>query len=234
MTDQPSTALPASGTGFDPVEIGYGPVQAWWGVLRPVALTLGALLGIAIVAVMAGAPVPFGLSQGQAVVILLRLAVPLLILRWPLTGGILALVFDALDVVIVDLFGPGGMGPHYQLLDRYLDLYYLSLEALVWLSWTEAVPRRASIALYLYRLVGVIAFGLTGLRPLLFFFPNLFENWFLFYLLRCRFFPRLRLDPCPRVLTALAILYIPKFIQEYILHVRQLQPWGWFRDTFLR
>ena len=37
-----------------------------------------------------------------------------------------------------------------------------------------------------------------------------------------------------RVLVALALLYIPKFFQEYILHYRQLQPWGWFRDTFLR
>jgi len=32
----------------------------------------------------------------------------------------------------------------------------------------------------------------------------------------------------------LALLYIPKFFQESILHYRQLQPWGWFRDTFLR
>jgi len=31
----------------------------------------------------------------------------------------------------------------------------------------------------------------------------------------------------------LALLYIPKFFQESILHYRQLQPWGWFRDTFL-
>ena len=137
-------------------------------------------------------------------------------------------------MIIVDLFGPGGMGPFYHALDKYLDLYYLGLEALVSLRWKERLPRRASVGLYLYRLVGVIIFELTGVRLVLVFFPNLFENWFLFYLVRCRLFPSLRLDTWPRVLAALALLYIPKFFQEYVLHYRQLQPWGWFRSTFLK
>jgi hypothetical protein len=209
--------------------------ESWlWIRSRTPIVAVAALLGLAILAVIAGAPLPFGLSTGQAVVILLRLMVPLLITRVPLVGGVAAMLLDGVDVIIVDLFGPGGMGPLYHAIDKYLDLYYLGLEALVSLGWAEAVPRRASIALYLYRLVGAIAFELTGIRVLLVFFPNLFENWFLFYLVRCRFFPRLRLDTWPRVITALAILYIPKFFQEYILHYRQLQPWGWFRETFLR
>lgn len=202
--------------------------------LYPAAIGLAALLGFLLVAVLVGMPLPFDLSKGQAVVILLRLVVPLLILRWPLAGGVLSMLLDGADVIIVDLFGPGGMGPFYHAIDKYLDLYYLGLAAFVSLSWTETAPRRASIGLYLYRLVGVIAFELTGIRLLLVFFPNLFENWFLFYLARCRFFPRLRLDTWTRVIVALALLYIPKFFQEYILHYRQLQPWGWFRDTFLR
>lgn len=206
------------------------PTGLWGRVVFGVA----AVVGVALVAALAGVPLPFDLSRGQAVVILLRLLVPLLILRWPLAAGVACMLLDGADVIIVDLFGPGGMGPFYHLIDKYLDLYYLGLEALVSLRWVEAAPRRASIALYLYRLVGALAFELTGIRLLLVFFPNLFENWFLFYLLRCRFFPRLRLDTWPRVIVALALLYIPKFFQEYILHYRQLQPWGWFRDTFLR
>lgn len=202
--------------------------------LRLAVLGLAALVGAALAATLLGVPPPFGLSRGQATVILLRVGVPLLILRWPLAAGIACMLLDGADVIIVDLFGPGGMGPFYHALDKYLDLYYLGLAALVSLRWREDAPRRASIALYLYRLVGVIAFELTGVRLLLVFFPNLFENWFLFYLARCRLFPRLRLDTWPRVLAALALLYIPKFFQEYILHYRQLQPWGWFRDTFLR
>ncbi len=177
---------------------------------------------------------PFDLTVGRIVVILLRLVVPLLILRRPLVGGLLCMLLDGADVIIVDLIGPGGMGNFYHALDKYLDLYYLGLEALVSLRWKERLPRQTSLVLYLYRLVGVIIFELTGIRLVLVFFPNLFENWFLFYLVRCHLFPRLRLDTWPRVLAALALLYIPKFFQEYVLHYRQLQPWGWFRGTFLK
>ena len=177
---------------------------------------------------------PFDLTVGRIVVVLLRLVVPLLILRRPLVGGLLCMLLDGADVIIVDLFGPGGMGNFYHALDKYLDLYYLGLEALVSLRWKERLPRQASVSLYLYRLVGVILFELTGIRLMLVYFPNLFEHWFLFYLVRCRLFPRLRLDTWPRVLAALALLYIPKFFQEYVLHYRQLQPWGWFRGTFLK
>jgi hypothetical protein len=234
MGDQPPALPRATGMALAPAPLGPGGMWVGSDAPRWGVIGLGAVLGIAVVAVAAGVALPFDLSKGQGVVILLRLAVPLLILRWPLVGGVLAMLLDGADVIVVDLFGPGGMGPFYHALDKYLDLYYLGLEALVSLGWVEAAPRQASIALYLYRLVGAVAFEITGVRLLLVFFPNLFENWFLFYLVRCRFFPRLRLDTWPRVVTALALLYIPKFFQEYILHYRQLQPWGWFRDTFLR
>ena len=177
---------------------------------------------------------PLEPSLGQSVVILLRLVVPLLILRRPLVGGLLCMLLDGADVIIVDLFGPGGMGNFYHALDKYLDLYYLGLEAFVSLRWKERLPRQTSVGFYLYRLVGVIIFELTGIRLVLVFFPNLFENWFLFYLVRCRLFPHLQLGTWPRVLAALALLYIPKFFQEYVLHYRQLQSWGWFRGTFLK
>lgn len=218
MGEQGSAALSGAG-GRRATEGGQSAGELWlWARWRTPIVLVATLLGLGLVATIAGMPLPFGLSRGQAVVILLRLAVPLLILRYPLVGGVLALLFDGADVIIVDLFGPGGMGPLYHALDKYLDLYYLGLAALVSLGWVETAPRRASIALYLYRLVGAIAFGATGIRLLLVFFPNLFENWFLFYLARCRFFPRLRLDTWPRALAALALLYIPKFFQEYILH----------------
>ena len=55
----------------------------------------------------------FDLTTGQVVVILLRLVAPLLIPRRPLLGGVAAMLLDGVDVIVVDLFGPGGMGPHY-------------------------------------------------------------------------------------------------------------------------
>jgi len=169
------------------------------------------------------------MTTGQIIVIALRIVVPLLILKRPLVGGIAAMLLDALDVVIVEWFGEGGMGPHYHSIDKVLDLYYLGLEAWVARTWTERIPRVTAIGLFLYRLVGVIIFELTDARAVLFLFPNLFENWFLFYLIRCRFFPGLGLDTWRQTITWLVVLYIPKLGQEYLLHVAEAQPWDWIK-----
>jgi hypothetical protein len=165
-------------------------------------------------------------------VICLRLIVPLLILKKPLAGGLIAMALDALDVVIVELFGPGGMGDHYHSIDKVLDLYYLGLEAWVALRWVERLPRLTALWLFAYRVAGVIAFELTQWRAALFIFPNLFEHWFLFYLIRNKWFPQLRLNTWRQVALWLFILYIPKLGQEYLLHVAEAQPWNWIKETF--
>jgi hypothetical protein len=172
------------------------------------------------------------MTTGQIVVISLRIIVPLLILKKPLAGGIAAMLLDALDVVIVEFFGSGGMGSHYHSIDKVLDVYYLSLEAYVSLGWTERIPRLISVWLFGYRVVGVVLFEILGWRPLLFIFPNLFENWFLFVLIVWKFFPRIRLDTWRRCLGWLVVLYIPKLAQEYLLHVAEAQPWSWLKDRF--
>ena len=173
------------------------------------------------------------MTTGQVVVIALRVVVPLLILRRPLLGGVLAMLLDGADVIVVELISSGGMGRHYHALDKYLDLYYLGLEAWVARAWEERLPRLTALGLFWYRLVGVVLFEATGVRWLLFVFPNLFENWFLFVLVRCRFFPGVRLDTWPRIALWLLVLYAPKLLQEYVLHVRRAQPWNWFKETVL-
>jgi hypothetical protein len=120
------------------------------------------------------------------------------------------MLLDALDVVIVEFFGAGGIGDRYHSIDKVLDVYYLGLEAWVALSWTERIPRISAITLFHYRVAGVVIFELTQWRPTLFIFPNLFEHWFLFYLIRSRFFPGLKLDEWKNTIIWLAILYIPK------------------------
>lgn len=168
------------------------------------------------------------------IVIGLRLLIPLLILWRPLPGSILAMVLDALDVVIVEFFGEGGMGPHYHNIDKLLDTYYLSLQAVVAWRWEDQKLRLVALVLFFYRMIGVVVFEISGWRPTMFVFPNLFENWFLFVLVRNRFFPGLRLDTWKQVAIWLVILYIPKVVQEYVLHVAQAQPWGWIKEQLGR
>jgi hypothetical protein len=173
------------------------------------------------------------------IVIALRLLLPLTILRWPLAGGLLALVIDAVDVVLVDAIAgilgqPPEFGPIYAQLDKWLDLYYLGLELVVARRWTEEVPRRTTYVLFAWRLIGVILFEVTLYRPLLVVFPNLFENYFLVILIARRWFPRFVPATVKESIVISLILLIPKEIQEYVLHYAQLHPWQWLRETFIK
>ena len=93
------------------------------------------------------------------------------------------------------------------------------------------MPRILSLGLFAFRVVGVVAFEVTNWRPLLFVFPNLFENWFLFVLIVNRFVPRIELRTRRQCLPWLAALYVPKLAQEYLLHIAGAQPWGWIKNS---
>jgi hypothetical protein len=173
------------------------------------------------------------------IVFALRLIVPLSILRWPLAGGLASMLLDAVDVILVDgiaqLLGePVEVGPFYAQIDKWFDLYYLSLELIVVWRWPEALVRRAAIILYVWRLIGVILFEITTIRPLLLAFPNLFENLFIYVLIVRRWAPALLPRTLPQLLLVLLVLFIPKAVQEWILHWEEAHPWQWLRDTFIR
>jgi hypothetical protein len=175
--------------------------------------------------------------MAELTVIALRLVAPLTILRWPLVGGIIALLVDAFDVILVDalagLFGePLGFGALYPQLDKWLDTYYLTLELVVSRRWSELLPRRAVGILYLWRLLGVISFEISGVRPLLLVFPNLFENVYLYVLIVRRWAPRLMPRTVGQMVLVSAVLLVPKELQEYVLHYAQVHPWQLVRSLF--
>ena len=176
--------------------------------------------------------------MARLIVIALRLVVPVSIFRWPLAGGVIAMLLDGVDVILVDVLAhllgeEGGFGDSYQATDKTLDLYYLAFELVVSLRWEPRLVRNASIALFVYRVVGMVAFGLTGIRLLLFVFPNLFENFFLYYLAAARFSRRLVPTTPRQLIVVLLILYIPKFGQEWVLHFQEIKPWSTFKGIFL-
>ena len=168
--------------------------------------------------------------MGQLIVILVRLLIPLSILRWPLAGGIVAMLIDALDVVLIEMVG--GHFENYAALDKGLDTYYLALELWVSLGWQE-LAKWTSVALFAYRTAGVVAFEVTQTRWLLLVFPNLFENFYLAYLVILRYFPRFVLTP-HRLGALPLLLLVPKLAQEYLLHYSEAQPWDWVKRNVLR
>ena len=164
---------------------------------------------------------------GPLLVVLLRLIVPLAIFRWPLWGTVVALLLDAGDVVLIDVFKMGDFAD-YSRLDKALDTYYLTFALLVSLKW-HGLAKKTSIILFFYRLVGVILFEITHARILLFIFPNLFENWFLFWAARNRYFKKFQLT-AKKLAVILVALLIPKMAQEYLLHFTEATPWNWFQE----
>ena len=148
------------------------------------------------------------------------------------------MALDAFDVVLVDAIAytigePSEFGPFYAQTDKYFDTYYLSLEFIVVRRWPETLPRRVATGLFLWRLIGVAAFELTGQRSLLLVFPNLFENFFLYLLIVRRWVPALMPRTVPQVVAVVVVLLVPKLIQEWLLHVEQVHPWFWFRQHFI-
>ena len=87
--------------------------------------------------------------------------------------------------------------------------------------------------LYVYRAVGVVPFETTDTRVLLFVFPNLFENWWLYVVIVARFFPRLYPNSLKSVAIPMILLLIPKMGQEYLLHYQEAEPWDWPKHHLL-
>jgi hypothetical protein len=150
-----------------------------------------------------------------------RFLVPLLIPRFPLPGIIAALVLDAVDQTVFQLLGYDP--PGYQGYDKAMDVYYLAVAYLATLrNWTSGPALQVARFLYFYRLIGVVAFELSGWRPMLLLFPNTFEYFFIAYeLVRLRRNPA-RYDLRFWVLVAGGIWVLVKLPQEWWIHVAKL------------
>lgn len=154
-------------------------------------------------------------------VVAARFLVPLLIPRFPFPAIVAALVIDAADQTI---FSALGTEPdNYQGYDKALDVYYLTIAYISTVrNWTDGPAFRVSQFLWYYRLVGVVAFELSGARALLIIFPNTFEYFFIFYeAVRIRYEPS-RLTPRHVLGAALAIWVVVKLPQEWWIHIAQL------------
>jgi len=156
-------------------------------------------------------------TLGVIVIVAVRIAGSLPVLRWPLAGGLLAILVDLSDLLLADLLGLGGVD--YQTLDKWLDQVYLVTFLIVALRWSD--PARAiAIALYAFRLVGFLAFEVTGERTLLLAFPNVFEFWFL--LVAAVGDDRVaRWRPLP-IAALILLLTAAKLAQEWALHGARL------------
>ena len=152
------------------------------------------------------------------VIAAIRIAGSLPVLRWPLAGGILAVLVDLSDLLLRDVLDLGGVGD-YQSLDKWLDQVYLATFLIVAIRWADW-PRRVAVGLYAFRLIGFVAFELTGERAILLLFPNVFELWFL--LVAALGADRVTTWTAPRYALSLLLLTAAKEVQEWAIHGARL------------
>jgi hypothetical protein len=167
------------------------------------------------------------------VVVLGRFFIPLAIPRYPLPGILAALVLDAIDQTIFQVFTTLPLDD-YQGYDKALDIYYLTVAYVSTLrNWTNLFAVSTSRVLWYYRLLGVTLFELTGARWLLLIFPNTFEYFFIFYeLVQLRWNPQ-RLSR-RTILRAAAFIWIfIKLPHEFWIHVLQLDATDFLKTTVL-
>jgi hypothetical protein len=152
----------------------------------------------------------------ELLIAVVRVAGSLLVLRWALVGAVVAIATDLSDLFLRNFLHLGGVS-NYQVFDKWLDQVYMAAFLVVAVRDWRGVPRRVAVALYCYRLVGFAAYGLTGERSILLFFPNVFEFWFLFVASLPHWHPGWRYS---RRATAVALgaLTTAKLAQEYALH----------------
>jgi len=151
----------------------------------------------------------------QLVIALIRLTGSLLVLRWAFLGAILAILIDFSDLFWMGFLDLGGV-PNYQAFDKWLDLIYMFVFFTLVIKWS-GYDKSIAIALFCFRMIGFVAFELTHIRFFLFFFPNVFEFWFLFVVARKHYRPQ-QVMSLKNIGLALLICLILKLGQEWILH----------------
>ncbi len=159
-----------------------------------------------------------------AVVLAMRLLIPLAILRFPLPAILAALVIDAADQTIFQTMTNIDLERfNYQGYDKALDVFYLAVAYLaIFRNWKSAVAIAVGTFLWYYRLLGVTIFELTEWRPLLIIFPNTFEYFFIFFaIVRLRYNTD-RFSTKFIVGAAAAIWIFIKLPQEYWIHIAKL------------
>ena len=164
--------------------------------------------------------------MGPFVATIVRLIMPVLILRWPLGGFIASVLADTLDVVIVAAIRSGTF-EDYTSTDKLLDTYMLAFAALVSWRWQNRIARTTSIVLFGYRVIGVAILQLTESRWVLFVFPNVFDFFYVYHLVTTRWFPALEIKEYRMLVYVLLVLSGAKLGQEFILHVVEFRPLCW-------
>ena len=156
------------------------------------------------------------MTPEQIIIAAVRIAGSLPVLRWAFAGALIAIAVDLSDLWMMGWIRLGGVG-NYQAFDKWLDLVYMATFLWVAVKQWDGLHRNIAVSLFIFRMIGFIAFEITGNRVILLAFPNVFETWFVWGAAQLHWWPNYELTP-RRALAWLTLCIALKLIHEWILH----------------
>ncbi len=151
-------------------------------------------------------------------IFLLRLIPTFIIFKYNILGSFLFFLMDANDYDFIVANSDSFNINTYQIWDKFFDQYYLTLQFIIVLKqWKKGTFKKTAIYLYIYRLIGVIAFEVTQLRIIFVFFMNIFEYFFDIVLFVKKLSKNVK-NELKASLIIVAILIPIKLYQELFLH----------------
>lgn len=153
----------------------------------------------------------------QLIIASVRIAGSLPVLRWAFAGALIAIIIDFSDLFLMGWINLGGIGD-YQSFDKWLDLVYMG--TFLWVvirQWERGPARNIAISLFIFRMVGLFTFEVTGNRWVLLMFPNVFEFWFIGIAAQQHWWPNYEMNP-RRITAWMTLCLALKMTQEWILH----------------
>lgn len=156
---------------------------------------------------------------------IIRLTVPLIMLRYPLSGFILTILVDSLDWTFYPFYSPSDY-EIYQVWDKFLDIYFLAISLIVVLKWSDVLARKTAIILFFLRFFGVILATLISIREIYLITPNIYLAFFLFTIILMKLKKQTTIYTSKvEVMITLIALSIPFLIGEYFVHYIKKLPW---------
>lgn len=156
---------------------------------------------------------------------IVRILAGLLIFKWPLFGILLSALLDGYDWDFLHTAKDFNYD-FYQTWDKTMDITYLTIAAFTIRRWKDTIARNIALFFYGARVTGVVLFFILQIKPLLFFFPNVFEHFFIWYLL----FEKISKKSLPHSLFIISVILlfivVPKLFHEYTMHVNNMQLWN--------
>src|SRR3989344_7637699 len=105
---------------------------------------------------------------------LIRISAALFIFKWPLFGILLSALLDGYDWDFLHTSKDFSYDI-YQTWDKVMDITYLTIAAVTVSHWKDILAKKIAVFFYALRTGGVFLFFIFNIKPILFFFPNVFE-----------------------------------------------------------